>query len=126
MTATESFAFSGHQTPRISNSVVQANQKFKHRVLYVVCTSNSLKIHQGKLNRKILFEDKIIKIKSNDVEIKSGEWEDVAVITIPQGAKSGYYNLRLSFRVQNIKITKDLPFVIRSLKMQAPAYRESD
>jgi hypothetical protein len=110
-----------------SNSVLQANQEFKHRFSYAVCTSDSSKPIKGKLIRKILFKDKIIyQSVSKDVEIKSGEWENVAFITIPPGAKYGYYNFRLSFRVQNIKITKDLPFVIRSLKVQAPANRESD
>ena len=110
-----------------SNSVLQANQEFKHRFLYVACTSDSSKSIKGKLIRKILFRDKIIyQSVSKDVEVKSGEWENVAFITIPPSAKSGYYNFRLSFRVQNIKITKDLPFVIRSLKVQAPAYRKSD
>ena len=38
-----------------SNSVLQANQEFKHRFLYVVCTSDSSKSIKGKLIRKILF-----------------------------------------------------------------------
>ncbi len=110
-----------------SNSVLQANQEFKHRFLYVVCTPDSSKSIKGKLIRKILFKDKIIyQSVSKDVEVKSGEWENVAFITIPPGAKPGYYNFRLSFRVRNIKITKDLPFVIRSPKALVQAYRESD
>jgi hypothetical protein len=96
------------------SSVLQAGQELKHRFFYVACVSDSSKPIKGTLSRKILVGGRLISQDvSKHVEVKSGEWANVAFIEIPPSAKPGDYNFRLSFSIPNITINKELPFAIK-------------
>jgi hypothetical protein len=103
------------ESVRICPNSPQAGQGFMDRIVYVACVSDASKPSTEVLFRQVRFQGKrLFHDSSTNFELKTGRWEDVALIKSPLGAKPGNYTYQVSFNLphQAPNASADFPFTI--------------